>query len=70
MTIDIVYECMKELYLKSKPSIDITKSNHTINPNKHVIKISEFDAILKKYELKLNQHLIIFLNKGPKMIEG
>ena len=64
---DKLYECMKECYLKSTPSIDLDKLDHTINPNEHTLDTEEFESILKKHDCVLSDYLMIFLNKSPKL---
>ena len=67
-------ECMKELYLKSSPSLDLDKlnSDHTrttkLNPNDFKISKELFEKVLKKHEVKISDNCFFFLNKAPKMI--
>jgi len=67
---DRLYDCMRECYLNSRPSVDLATVDHTIKPNEHIIKLSTFDAILKKHECLTSDYLMVFLNKGPKLVQG
>ena len=69
-TKDVIYDCMRECYLNSEPSIDIATAKKTISPYAHTIKLSIFDAILKKHNCKISESLMVFLNKGPKIVQG
>ena len=69
-TKDAIYECMKECYLNSEPSIGISTSKETISTYEHTIKLSTFDAILKKHDCKISESLMVFLNKGPQIVQG
>ena len=69
-TKDVIYDCMRECYLNSEPSIDIATAKKTISPYAHTIKLSIFDAILKKHNCKISGSLMVFLNKGPKIVQG
>lgn len=68
------YEFIKELYLNSNPSIDISIGTEQIEPSAHTITISKYTEIQEKYfgddeELKFQSNLFA-LNYAPQLING
>lgn len=74
-----VWAFLCECYLKSEPSIDITTAE-SIDPDKHALKISDYNALLQKHGVTdkdgnaIDEDMMVgiglmFMSKGPRWID-
>lgn len=66
---------IREVYLRSVPSVDLQKVEGTVKPGDHKLKMSEYDKILEEYDVKPGTDEYIacaffMLDKGPQLVEG
>lgn len=66
---------VREVYLRSMPSIDLQTVEGMINPSDHKLKMSEYDKILEEYGVKQGTDEYVacgffMLNQGPQLVEG
>lgn len=70
---------MREVYLRSTPSVDLDKVEGTINPNNYTITESVLYALMRKYGVLDNENRVLnadwnlgvnmwLLNKGPCVV--
>lgn len=68
-------EFIRQLYLNSEPSIDLSAVEGQINPSHYRLKISELKRIEEEFDIQEGTDLamgvaFLVLNKGPQLIEG
>lgn len=70
---------MREVYLRSTPSVDLDKVEGTINPNNYTITESDLYALMRKYGVLDSNNRVLnagwnlgvnmwLLNKGPCVV--
>lgn len=70
---------MREVYLRSTPSVDLDKVEGTINPNNYTITESVLYALMRKYGVLDNENRVLnadwnlgvnmwLLNNGPCVV--
>ena len=62
-----IIDAITEMWKHTTPKIDLSKVEQKINPNNYTIPLSKFDAICKKYNVKITDSLYMFVNKTPKI---
>ena len=68
-------EFLRQLYLNSEPSIDLSVVDGPIDPSRYRLKISELNRIEEEFDIQEGTDLamgvaFLVLNKGPQLIEG
>ena len=66
-------EFVREVYLRSTPSVDLELVTEQVDCTKHTILISVYDELLAEYcendEERFAANMFM-LNSGPQLIEG
>lgn len=68
-------EFARQCYLRSEPSVDLNTIEAPIDCRDYSLKMSEYDKILKEFDVKPETELMFqcniwVLNSGPKLVEG
>lgn len=66
---------IREVYLRSVPSVDLDKVDGQIEPGDHKLKMSEYDRILEEFGVENGTDLMLscnmfMLNQGPQLVNG
>lgn len=68
-------EFARQCYLRSEPSVDLNTIEAPIDCRDYSLKMSEYDKILKEFDVKpgtdlMGQCNMWVLCSGPKLVEG
>lgn len=66
---------IREVYLRSVPSVDLDQVDEQIEPGDHKLKMSEYERILDEFGVENGTDLMLscnmfMLNQGPQLMEG
>lgn len=64
---------VREVYLRSTPSVDLELVTEQVDCTKHTIKISVYDELLAEYCENADERLaanMFMLRSGPQLVEG
>lgn len=64
---------VREVYLRSTPSVDLELVTEQVDCTKHTIKISVYDELLAEYCENADERLaanMFMLRSGPQLVQG